>query len=144
VILATMDLADRLLIVMTPEIPSIKSTKQFFEVAEALQFPLDHIDLILNKVIPRDGIRPEQLEGSLKHKILAQLDFDPRSVRQAINQGLPLIMAEPKHPLSQGFLALAQQEVAALAPQPVAEVAEEITPSKKEPKRRSGLFGRLK
>ena len=62
IVLAAMDLAERMLIVMTPEIPSIKSTKQFFEVAEALKFPLDQIDLILNKVIPRDGIRPEQLE----------------------------------------------------------------------------------
>jgi pilus assembly protein CpaE len=144
VVLATMDLANRILVVMTPEIPSIKNTKEFFEVAEALKFPLDHVDLILNKVIPRDGIRPEQLESSLKHKIQMQLDFDPRSIRQSINQGVPLIMAEPRHPLSRAFLALAEQEVAAMEPLPVAEAPQEIAPSKKEPKRRSGLFGRLK
>jgi pilus assembly protein CpaE len=144
VVLTTMDLAARILIVMTPEIPSIKSTKGFFEVAEALKYPLDQIDLILNKVLARDGIRPEQLESSLKHKIQMQLEFDPRSIRQSINQGLPLIIAEPRHPLSQAFLALAQQEVVAMEPQPVAKAAEEIASSKKEPKRRSGLFGRSK
>lgn len=142
-VLAAMDLADRLIIVMTPEIPSIKSTKQFFEVAEALQFPLEQIDLILNKVIPRDGIRPEQLEGSIKHKILLQLLFDARSIRQATNQGLPIILSEPGNPLSESFLALAQQEMAALEPQPVQEPVVEASPVVGS-KRRSGLFGRLK
>jgi pilus assembly protein CpaE len=142
-VLAAMDLVDRILIVMNPEIPSIKSTKQFFEIAEALKYPLDQIDLILNKTIPRDTIRAEQLEGSMKHRVLAQLDFDPRSFRQAVNQGLPLIVAEPNHPLSQGFLQLARQEVAALEPRPV-ETPEEVAGPKQEPKKRAGLFGRLK
>jgi pilus assembly protein CpaE len=142
IVLNSMDLAERILLVMTPEIPSIKSTKQFFELAEALQFPFDQIDLILNKVIPRDGIRAEQIEGSMKHKIQAQLDLDPRAIRQATNQGLPLIMSEPNHPLAQAFLALAQQQVANLEPQPVEpEPKPEPAP---EPKRRTGLFGRLK
>jgi pilus assembly protein CpaE len=144
IVLALMDLSDRILVVMTPEIPSIKSTKQFFEVAEALQFPSSQIDLILNKVIPRDGIRPEQLEGSMKHQILAQLDFDPRSVRQATNQGLPLIVADPKHPLSLQFLALAEREVAALEPVPEEKVTDEQKPPEEDRRRRSGLFGRLK
>jgi pilus assembly protein CpaE len=144
IVLAAMDVADRMLIVMTPEIPSIKSTKQFFEVAEALQFPLDRIDLILNKVLPRDGIRAEQLEGSIKHSILAQLDFDLKSIRQSTNQGLPLTVADPKNPLAQAFLALAQQEAGELTPQPVSEPVEEAAPAQDQSKRRSGLFGRLK
>jgi pilus assembly protein CpaE len=144
IVLTVMDLADRILLVMTPEIPSIKSAKQFFEVAEALQFPLDHIDLILNKVIPRDGIRPDQLEGSIKHKVQTTLEYDPKSVRQAVNQGVPLIMLEPNHPLAQHFLALAQEEIALLEPQPEEASSEESAPAREERKRRSGLFSRLK
>jgi pilus assembly protein CpaE len=144
VILTTMELADRILIVITPEIPAIKSTKQFFELVEALQIPIDRIDLILNQVLPREGVRPEQIEGSLKHTIAAQLAFDTRAVRQATNQGLPLIMSEPNNPLSQSFLALAKQEVAALAPQPVKAPEEEGVPDKEERKKRSGLLGRMK
>jgi pilus assembly protein CpaE len=143
-VLAAMDLADRVLIVMTPEIPSVRSTKQFLEIAEALQFPLDHVDLILNKLIPRDGIRPDQIERSMKHKILAQLDFAPRGVRQATNQGLPLIMADPNHALSLGFRALAEQTVAALAPEPAQAPEEEAAGPSQERKRRTGLFGRLR
>ena len=109
--------------------------------AEALKFPLDQVDLILNKVLPRDGIRPEQLENSIKHAIMAQLFFDARSVRQATNQGLPIIMSEPGNPISESFMAIAQQEVALLEPKP--EVEEE-PPVALSGKRRAGLFGRLK
>jgi pilus assembly protein CpaE len=142
-VLAAIDLAERILIVMTPEIPSIKSTKQFFEIAEALEFPLDRVDLILNKVYPRDEIRADQIENSMKHKIRAQFEFEPQAVRQAVNQGLPVITAQPNHPLSQGFLDLAHQEVASMEPQPAEAAVEEAPPQAERP-RRSGLFGRLK
>ncbi len=142
-VLAAMDLAQRLLIVMTPEIPSIKSTKLFLEVAEALKFPRERIDLILNKVLPRDDIRPEQLEASIKHQIMIQLLFDARSVRQATNQGLPIVMSEPGNPLSESIVALAQQEIALLEPQPV-QVEGQEPAAVVGGKRRTGLFGRLK
>jgi pilus assembly protein CpaE len=143
-VLAAMDLADRVLIVMTPEIPSVKSTTQFLGVAEALQYPLNQVDLILNKIIPRDILRSDQLESSMKHRILIQLEFEPRGIRQAVNQGLPLIMANPNHPLSQSFLELARQEVASLSPRPVEVPAEETPSLRQEPRRRTGLFGRLR
>jgi pilus assembly protein CpaE len=142
-VLAAMDLAQRLLMVMTPEIPSIKSTKLFLEVAEALKFPRERIDLILNKVLPRDDIRPEQLEASIKHQIMIQLLFDARSVRQATNQGLPIVMSEPGNPLSESIVALAQQEIALLEPQPV-QVEGQEPAAVVGGKRRTGLFGRLK
>jgi pilus assembly protein CpaE len=143
-VLAAMDLAERILLVMTPEIPSIKSTKQFLEVAEALQYPLNQVDLVLNMTIPRDTIRQDQLESSMKHSVRAQLEFDPRSMRQAVNQGLPLVVAEPNNPLSQRFVELARLEVAALEPKPVEAPAEQAAPARPEPRRRAGLFGRLR
>jgi pilus assembly protein CpaE len=142
-VLAAVDLAERILVVMTPEIPSIKSTKQFFEIAEALEFPLDRIDLILNKVYPRDGIRAEQIENSMKHKIRAQFEFEPQAIRQAVNQGMPVMTAQPNHPLSQAILSLAEQELALTEPQPAEAVAEGAVPQPERTKR-SGLFGRLK
>lgn len=141
IVLSAIDLADRILVVITPEIPSIKSTKQFFEIAEALDFPSERIDLVLNKTFPRDRIRVEQIENTMKHRILAQFEFEPRGIRPTINQGQPLILAQPNHPLSQRFLQLAEQEVAILEPQPE-EAVEEAVPSRVEHQTRSGLFGR--
>jgi pilus assembly protein CpaE len=140
-VLCAIDQAERVLLVMTPEIPSIKSTKQFFEIAEALEFPLDRIDLILNKVYPRDGIRVEQIENSMKHTVRAQFDFEPQAIRKAVNEGTPVTVGQSNHPMAQAFLQLAEQEVALTTPEPV--VVAEATPQA-ERTRRSGLFGRLK
>jgi pilus assembly protein CpaE len=143
IVLSAIDLADRVLVVMTPEMPSIKSTKQFFEITEALEFRTTQIDLILNQIIPRNGIRADQIENSMKHAILAQFEYEPRGIRQAINQGVPLIMSQPSHPLAEKFLQLAQQEVLALEPEPAEAPTEAVLP-KAEPQKRNGLFGRLK
>jgi pilus assembly protein CpaE len=147
-ILSTMELADRILVVMAPEVPSLKSTKQFFDTVEALQLSTDRIDLILNQVLAREGIRPENVEENLKHPIAIQLPFDTRIVRQAANRGLPLIMIEPNHPLAQIFLVFARQEIAALEPQPAktadAQAAAAAETEKEERKKRPGLLGRLK
>jgi pilus assembly protein CpaE len=142
IVLAGVDLADRIIVVMTPEIPSIKSTKLLFEITEALEIDHERVDLILNKVIPRDGIRAEQIEQNLKHNILMQFEYDPKSVRQTINQGLPSVIAQPNHPLSQGFLHLAEHEVATLEPLSM----EGTVSSGAQPvdQRKSGLFGRLR
>jgi pilus assembly protein CpaE len=142
-VLGAIDLADRILVVMTPEIPSIKSTKLFFDIAEALEYPIDQIDLILNKVIPRDGLRADKIESSMQHRVLAELVFDPKQMRQAINQGSPLVMLQPNHPLSQSFLQLAEDQVEILKPQPE-EVQEESEPKQPELESRGGLFGRLR
>jgi pilus assembly protein CpaE len=147
-ILSTMELADRILVVMVPEVPSLKSTKQFFDTVEALQLPSDRIDLILNQVLPREGIRPENVEENLKHPIATQLPFDTRLVRQAANRGLPLIMIEPNHPLAQSFTVFARQEIAALEPPPAktadTQTAATAETEKEDGKKRSGLLGRLK
>jgi pilus assembly protein CpaE len=143
IVLAGIDIAERILVVMTPEIPSVKSTKQFFEIAEALEFPAQRIDLVLNKIIPRDGVRAEHIEENLKHEFSARFDFEPKGVRQTINQGLPLILAQPNHPISQGCLQLAQYEVMVLEPKP-AEEPEEALVADAGNQRRAGLFGRLR
>jgi len=56
---------------------------------------------------------------------------------------VPLILAQPNHPISQGCLRLAQYEVVELEPKP-AEEPEEPMVVAAEPQRRAGLFGRLK
>lgn len=143
-VLAAMDQADRILLLLTPEIPAIKATKQFFEITEALSFPQHRIDLVLNKVFPRDSIRAEQLESSMQHKFLAQLELDPRAMRQAINQGLPLILAQPNHPLAEAIANLARREVEMLEPVVVEEADGSGKEEREERVKRPGLFGRLR
>ena len=143
-VLAVMDLADRILLVMAPEIPSIKGAKQFLEIAEALEFPLDQIDIVLNMVISRDGIRADQIESSMHQPVRIQLEYDPKVMRQAVNQGLPLVMGLANHPLAERFAQLAQHEVTMLHPEPAIEVEQLAQAPQAKRTARAGLFGRLR
>jgi hypothetical protein len=65
-------------------------------------------------------------------------------MRQAVNQGLPLILSQPNHPLVEHFLQLARDEVSMLEPELVVEAEAPAEPVREERAKRSGLFGRLR
>ena len=60
--LTVLDTADRVVLITTPDIPSIKNAKLFFEVTEALEYPLDKTILILNKADRNANIRAEDIQ----------------------------------------------------------------------------------
>ncbi len=66
--LAVLDLADRIVTLMTLEMPCIKNIKLFLEVAELLEYPAEKVLLVLNKADSRLGIRVENVEENIQHK----------------------------------------------------------------------------
>jgi len=107
--LTTLDLADRIVLVTTPDIPSIKDAKLFFEVADALEYPSSKTILILNKSDPHSGIRAEDIQASIKHPIVAQLPLDERTATLAANYGVPYVMGNTRTTkLAQATASLAQ------------------------------------
>jgi pilus assembly protein CpaE len=107
--LTTLDLADRIVLVTTPDIPSIKDAKLFFEVADALEYPSSKTILILNKSDPHSGIRAEDIQASIKHPIVAQLPLDERTATSAANYGVPYVMGNTRTTkLAQATASLAQ------------------------------------
>ncbi|PWH16398.1 MAG: histidine kinase [Ardenticatenia bacterium] len=107
--LTTLDLADRIVLVTTPDIPSIKDAKLFFEVADALEYPSSKTILILNKSDPHSGIRAEDIQASIKHPIVAQLPLDERTATLAANHGVPYMVGSARTTkLAQATASLAQ------------------------------------
>jgi pilus assembly protein CpaE len=113
--LATLDAADRVLLIATPDIPAIKDAKLFFEVTEALEYPPSKTVLILNKADPHSGIRAEDIQASIKHPVAAQLPIDERTAAVSMNQGVPYLMNARQTRLAQATVALAQHIVGVLA-----------------------------
>jgi pilus assembly protein CpaE len=119
--LTVLDVADRVILVTTPEIPAIKNTKLFFEVTEALEYPPGKTLLILNKAERHSNIRAEDIQASIKHPVAAQLPLDERTATLAANQGVPFMMTAANTPLGQAVMALARQVVSSLAEKAAAE-----------------------
>ena len=108
-VLAIMDVSDRIVLITTPDIPSIKNTKLFFEVTEALGYPPDKVFLTVNKVDRRSSIRAEDIETGIKHPVSATLALDERMVKLAANQGAPFVLSAANSPIAQSVVNLARQ-----------------------------------
>jgi pilus assembly protein CpaE len=108
-VLTIMDVSDRIVLITTPDIPSIKNTKLFFEVTEALGYPPEKVFLTINKVDRRSSIRAEDIETGIKHRVAATLALDERVATPAANQGAPFVFSAANSAIAQGMVDLAHQ-----------------------------------
>ena len=115
-VLSVMDISDKIIVVTTPEIPSIKNAKLLFEVTEALEYERERTMFILNKVDKRINIRAEDIEANIKYRIEAQLPLDERSVTTAVNQGVPYVLGDKNSLLTQATAAFRNHLVKSLKP----------------------------
>lgn len=119
--LSILDEADQILLVVAPDVPTIKNARLFFDVTAQLNYPPQKIMMVLNKMDRRFGITSEMVEQALKHPISAQIPWDEMSVLTSINKGIPLVTQRAK-PVAQALLQLASRvEEALFAPQEVGE-----------------------
>ncbi|MFB0533958.1 MAG: response regulator [Anaerolineae bacterium] len=124
-VLTIMDVSDRIVLITTPDIPSVKNTKLFFEVTEALGYPTDKVFLTVNKVDRRGSIRAESIEAGIKHPVAASVVLDERVATLAANQGAPFVLSATNSPLTQDVVKLAHQLLDTLIEkEEVAETAE--------------------
>jgi len=112
--LTILDAADRIILITTPDIPSIYNTKLFFEVTEALEYPTGKAILVLNKADRRTNIRAEDIQASIKYPVSSQLPLDERVATTAANQGVPYMLSEREGPLAQATTALARYMVSTM------------------------------
>ena len=89
--LSLLDMADQILLLTTSEIPSIKNTKLFFEVTEALNYAPEKTLLVVSKFDPKSTITSQDIQASIKHPVYAVIERDDRAVTQAIQTGQPFV-----------------------------------------------------
>ncbi len=146
--LTILDVADRVLVLMTLELTAIKNVKQFIELAGPLGYSDDKLLLVLNKADSRLGIRAESIEGQIRHKVAAQIGNAPYEVTLSLNQGVPLVIDRRNHPVARDLLALAALTANALHPAtgnttPTSTAAGKTAPIAPAQDASKGLFGRL-
>ncbi len=136
--LAALDLADRIVALMTLELPCIKNIKLFLEVADLLEYPKEKTVLVLNKADNRLGMRVENVEANIQYKVALQIANAGHEMTLAINQGVPLVIAKRDLPTSRDIYALAKLLSSSLA----VKTADAAKKTEKAPEK-TGLFGKL-
>jgi len=142
--LALTDMADRILLVMTLEMPSIKNIKIYLELTSKLGYPPEKIMLVLNRADAKMGIPVENVEDSLRHKVDFSLASDPRAVTLSVNQGVPLVISARENVFSTNVIAMAQRIGEIKFVDPNAEKDKPAPPKKQQeqqpPQQQSGGF----
>ncbi|HEX8967193.1 MAG TPA: AAA family ATPase [Chloroflexota bacterium] len=105
--LSLLDLSDRTLLVLTPEIPSIQNTGRFIEIAEKLGL-IEQTSVILNRA--DTGIDRQILEQRLACGIACSIRSSGRLLVQATNEGSSLFTrdAHMRHEITREMAAVVE------------------------------------
>lgn len=135
-VLTILEMADKILLCFTLDLPAIKSTKVFLEVSELLRFPPEKIIPVLIKSTGTQGLEIRDVEGTIGRPVGAQISGDARLTSRCINEGDPLVLGHTQSSVAQDFRKLAADLSGATA-MPAMEAA-----AKQRKAGRFGLFAR--
>jgi|DewCreStandDraft_1066081.scaffolds.fasta_scaffold00214_49 pilus assembly protein CpaE len=124
--LRILDLAERIVLVGTPELPVIYHLRMVLQVAAQLQYPPEKLVLVLNRATadPRLGMEVVEAERILGRRFTATLANDWLLARRAIDTATPLLLTHPVSQLGQDIFALAECLAQSVAvPEPVSTEA---------------------
>lgn len=132
--LACFDICDIIILVTTQDIPSIKNSRLFFDVIDALSIDQKRIIFIMNRFDKRVGITPDKVGESFKREISSVVPMEERVVIPSINRGLPFMMGDKSKPVARSILQLAETVRQRLSE--IAEMDVNKTPSPSIPLRK--------
>jgi pilus assembly protein CpaE len=119
--------------------PAVKNIRMFLDVCDGIRYPKDRVTLVLNRADSTGGLRVEEIEESIQHRVAASLLSAGPLVTASINRGVPFILSDPDAAIS-----LDVQTLARMLLRPEDREAIEQTPSEAPtPVKRPLGLGRL-
>ncbi|HLO13474.1 MAG TPA: response regulator [Anaerolineales bacterium] len=94
-----LNLSSTIMLVMAPEMASLRTTMSAMEIYDRLGIPLDKVKIALNNNSSNPAIKQAQLEKVLKRPIDFVLPFEAGEVNRALNFGQPFILNNPDLPI---------------------------------------------
>jgi pilus assembly protein CpaE len=114
-VLQAVDESNEMVLVTTLDVPTLKNVKVAVETLDLLNFPKVKRHLVLNRADDKVGLTADKVESTLGMTIAAAIPTS-NHVAHATNAGEPIVLAQPKHQVSQAIKKLAST-LADLAPQ---------------------------
>jgi pilus assembly protein CpaE len=93
--LATLDRTDRLALVGSLDIPTVKNIKLTLQTLGMLHYPTERISFVMNRPQPRVELKASEVEKALDLKAIGEVPYD-REIPVAVNRGVPLPMSAPR------------------------------------------------
>lgn len=106
--LQSLELADEIILVATPDLPNLKNVRRCLDILTKLEL-VDKVKVVANKVGKDAGIPYEQFDSYLNYPVWEQIPNEPRLIAQCATQGIPVVVQQPKAKISQALTRLSQR-----------------------------------
>ena len=93
--LAALDQADDILLVLTLDIPAIRSTQRSLAIFDRLGYPRHKVHVVVNRFSKQIDLDLRQVERYLGERVMGYVQSDYRTAVNSINLGQPLVESEP-------------------------------------------------
>ncbi|MDP3920545.1 MAG: AAA family ATPase [Candidatus Omnitrophota bacterium] len=88
--LACLDASDLVVLLTTPDLPSLSNTRAALKMFRKLEYPHEKVKLVLNRWHMKGEIDTDVLEQSLQYPVAHRLENDTQLALESANQGIPL------------------------------------------------------
>jgi pilus assembly protein CpaE len=109
-VLATFDVCDMAVLLATLDIPAVKNLRLTLDTLDLLGYPREARVVLLNRSDAKVGLNAEDVMAALKQPIAAMIPSSSH-VPASVNRGVPIVLDEPKHPVSLSLRAFADQYI---------------------------------
>jgi pilus assembly protein CpaE len=107
IVLAALDLADRIVLVVTQEVPAVRNAQRCAEILARLGYGPDRIMLVVNRFQRGSTITPQVIAETVKLPVSATVGNDFPSLSRAVNRGVLLWDEAPRSVVAKDVEALA-------------------------------------
>jgi pilus assembly protein CpaE len=107
-LLTALDVTDWFVLVVTPDLPTLKSMRLTLDMFDLLEYPKDRRLPLLNRADSDVGLSVADIEKAIGSP-MSVLMPSSRDVPLSVNRGVPLAVDKPGHPVSQAIRQLADR-----------------------------------
>ena len=94
-VIAGLEAADDVVVVVTPDFPTLKATHAFFEYLNEAGPRVAEPTIVVNEIYALQTLTPGDIENALGRRVAIRMPYDPLLYLRAANQGTPVFAAAP-------------------------------------------------
>lgn len=106
--LAALDQSDEIVLVLTLDIPAIRSTQRALEIFDRLGYPRNKVRIVVNRWSKQIDLDLQQVEKFLGEPVIGYIPSDYQTAVTSINLGQPLVQSEPDCKISMEIKRIAK------------------------------------
>jgi pilus assembly protein CpaE len=114
--LAALDQSDEIVLVLTLDIPAIRSTQRALEIFDRLGYPRKKIRIVVNRWSKQIDLDLREVEKFLGEPVIGFIPSDYQVAVNSINLGEPLVVSDPNSKIAQEIRGVSERIAVGVVP----------------------------